>query len=243
MLLPLGGGMLALIDISFGNSLLRRLSGNDLKKLGQLEHVHLDLRQTLETANNASEHVYFIEDGLASVVSSDAAGAATEIGIIGREGMTGLGLVYGDRQSPFETFMQIEGAATRCQTAAVRDLLTTSETARSLFAAYARAFSIQVATTAVANGRSKLEERLARWLLMVGDRVGPHFHITHEFMAVMLAVRRSGVTLAVQSLEGRGLIKASRGTINIVDRTGLIQISNGAYGLAEREYGRLVGEF
>jgi hypothetical protein len=76
---------------------------------------------------------------------------------------------------------------------------------------------------------------------MVGDRAGNRFPITHEFISLMLAVRRSGVTLAVQILEGKGLIRAGRGAIEIIDRDGLIEGANGAYGLAEREYERLLG--
>jgi len=112
---------------------------------------------------------------------------------------------------------------------------------RRAFLRYARAFSIQVATTALANGRARLDERLARWLLMVQDRSGTTFPITHEFISVMLGVRRPGVTLAIQILEGNGLIEARRGVVTIVDRDGLIKLSNGAYGVAEKHYERLLG--
>lgn len=224
------------------NLLLGRLSRTDLELLGPLEHVSLGLRQVIEVADAPNEFAYFIEDGIASMVFELASKGVTEIGIIGREGMTGLGVVYGDPQTPFETFMQIEGSAMRCRVADLQHAMRESVAVRELLTAYARAFSVQIASTAVANGRAKLEERLARWLLMVSDRVGPTFHITHEFIAVMLAVRRSGVTLAVQSLEGQALIRARRGAIHIVDRPGLIATANGTYGLAEREYERLLGE-
>jgi CRP-like cAMP-binding protein len=223
------------------NWLLRRLSASDRERLGSLERVDLALRKTLEAANEPVEFVYFLEDGLASVVSDNAAGTI-EVGVIGVEGMTGLGLASGDMQSPFETFMQIEGMAMRCTSVDLVRAMAESEALRALVGKYARAFAIQVATTAIANGRSKLEERLARWLLMVSDRAGAHFHITHEFVAVMLGVRRSGVTLAIQSLEGRGLIRASRGGIHIADRDGMIGMAQHSYGLAEREYQRLLGE-
>lgn len=223
------------------NSLLRRFSPGDVGRLGALDRITLGLRQMLQPANQPGEYIYFIEDGLASVVLEATAGGATEIGIIGREGMTGIGVFYGDIRSPFDTFMQIEGAALRCETSRLQEAMAHSEAVRSVVAGYARAYSIQVASTAVANGRAKLEERLARWLLMVSDRMGATFRITHEFMAVMLAVRRSGVTLGIQSLEGRSLIRAGRGAIRIIDRTGLIDASKGAYGLPEREYQRLLG--
>jgi CRP-like cAMP-binding protein len=137
--------------------------------------------------------------------------------------------------------MQSEGSAYRFNFETVSRAIDERAPLRRLMLRYARSFTIQVAATALANGRSKLDERLCRWLLMVSDRVGPRFPITHEFIALMLAVRRSGVTLALQILEGEGLIRAGRGIITIIDRDGLIEGSNGAYGFAEREYERLMG--
>ena len=221
------------------NAILKRLPADDLDRLGSLERVTLELRESLELANTPNEFVYFFEDGVASVVWENSTAGATEIGLIGVEGMTGLGILYGDAQGPFETFMQVEGAAMRCERRKLEELWSTSATLRTAVARYARAFSIQVAATAVINGRYKLEERLARWLLMVGDRAGAKFSITHEFIAVMLAVRRPGVTLALQSLEGLHLIRASRGIVEIIDRAGLLAFADGAYGLPEREYARL----
>lgn len=101
-------------QIPIQNRLLLSLSQDELAVLGPRERVSLRLRQSLEVANAPIQFVYFLEDGLASVVSEISEKNATEIGIIGREGVTGLGLVYGDTQSPFETFMQIEGSALRC---------------------------------------------------------------------------------------------------------------------------------
>jgi hypothetical protein len=105
-----------------------------------------------------------------------------------------------------------------------------------------RAFAIQVAFTALANGRAKLEERLARWLLMVHDRVvGDRIVLTHEYMAVMLGVRRPGVTVALHILEGKGAIRSHRGEVVIKDREGLAAEAGGGYGQPETEYARLLG--
>ena len=96
--------------------------------------------------------------------------------------------------------------------------------------AYVHSFMMQTTQTALANGRSKIEERLARWLLMANDRVdGNELPLTHEFLAVMLGVRRSGVTVALQELERKGLIAHRRSVITIVDREGLEHSSNGTY--------------
>jgi hypothetical protein len=107
---------------------------------------------------------------------------------------------------------------------------------------YAQSLHIQTGYTALVNARSKLEERLARWLLMCEDRsAGSKVAMTHEFLSVMLGVRRPGVTVAIQLLEGRGLIRAQRGEIVIRDRQGLILCADGGYGEAEAEYQRLIG--
>lgn len=207
--------------------------------LGPLEHVELAVRQTLEPADTRIEFVYFIEEGVASVVAQTSGQREIEVGLIGPEGMTGISLLTSDDQSPFETFIQVEGTGYRLAADRLVQAIASSEELRAVLVRYARVFYLQVAATSVSNGNSKLEERLARWLLMVGDRAGASFHITHAFLATMLAVRRSGVTLSLQVLEGRGLIRSGRGTVTILDRAGLIDASNGAYGLAEREEVRL----
>ena len=224
------------------NSILRRLPEYEIAHLGSLERVPLPLRLSLEVADAPIEYVYFIEDGMASVVSTIGPSGTTEIGLVGSEGMTGVGLAYGDMQGPFDTFMQVGGSGLRCPTSAFRELYEVSPTLRQSIGLYARAFSIQTAMTAVVNGRYKLQQRLARWLLMVSDRVGPVVNLTHEFLAVMLAVRRSGVTLAIQEMEGNRAIRATRGAIHIVDRDLLLAMAGDAYGLPEREYNRLLGD-
>jgi CRP-like cAMP-binding protein len=226
---------------NFENRLLRLMAEDDLASLGEPVPVSLELRQPLDEAGGeAMPYVYFFESGIASVVADRAGKMGVELGIVGHEGMIGLGVTYGELHGTFNSFMQVEGRAYRFDAGQVMAAIEERPQLRRLLLRYAASFSIQVATTAIANGQSRLEERLCRWLLMVSDRVGAHFHITHEFISMMLAVRRSGVTLAVQILEGKGLIRAGRATIEIIDRKGLIEGANGAYGLAEREYARLV---
>ena len=102
---------------------------------------------------------------------------------------------------------------------------------------------MQVSHTAMINARSRIEERLARWLLAAHDRLdGDDLPLTHEFLATMLGVRRPGVTVALHDLEQRGLVQPRRGLVTIVDREGLEKAANGAYGTGEAELGRLLGE-
>jgi CRP-like cAMP-binding protein len=223
----------------FKNQLLRRLSVRDRAMLGSLERIDLRLRQSLETADADIDFVYFIDEGFASVVADAAGNDPIEIGLIGSEGMTGSALLLGDTRSPFDTFIQGEGNAHRIDAAQLRNAFAASPAMRAILLRYLRSFLTQVASTAASNGRASISERLGRWLLMVEDRLGSTFPITHEFLGIMLAVQRPGVTLALQSLEGAGLIHTTRGSVEIIDRTALIASTKGAYGVAEREYLRL----
>jgi CRP-like cAMP-binding protein len=226
--------------LPYTNRLLKLLSPAALDALGPLERITLPMRKRIG-GTELSDEVYFMEDGVASVVADIDSKMAVELGIIGNEGLIGLNLIYGDDADPFIVMMQVDGAALQADAKRVKTAIDTVDEVRSVFLRYARAFSIQVATTALANGRSKLDERLARWLLMVSDRVGTTFPITHEFISIMLGVRRPGVTLAIQILEGKGAIRATRGAVTILDRNGLVGLANGSYGFAEAHYARLLG--
>ena len=222
------------------NLLLSSLSYADSALLRPMTKVDLALNTSIELADTAFDFVYFMESGLASVVEDVTALGAAEVGVIGFEGMSGIAIIFGDTQSSFDTYMQCEGTALRIETMQLRMALHASPTLQARMLLYARAFTIQVATTAFANARASLVERLARWLLMIGDRVGDNLQITHEYLSTMLAVQRTGVTEALQTLERQGIIRNTRGKIQIVDRARLIHASSGSYGQAESEYKRLL---
>ena len=222
------------------NHILRLLSPDDLALLGPFEDVDVGLRDVLEPADTSIEAIYFMQDGFASVVADTSGPDPVEIGLIGAEGMTGLAVALGDTQSPFETYVQGKGSALRADAVQVRVAMGQSEILRSVILRYARSFLTQVASTAAANARSSIESRLARWLLMVEDRMGAGYPMTHDLLSIMLAVHRPGITLALQALESQSLIKVTRGHIEIVDRKGLIMASHGAYGLAESEARRIL---
>jgi CRP-like cAMP-binding protein len=212
------------------NWLLSRLSREDAQLLEpHLTAVDLPVRKQLEARKKKVEHVYFLNTGLASVVANG--GQPIEVGIIGREGMTGLSVVLdGDYTTIHETFMQIGGNGQRMSADKLREAIDASSTLHRALLHYAHAFLIQATQTALANGRSKIEERLARWLLMANDRVdGVELNLTHEFLATMLGVRRSGVTVALQQLERTGLITHKRGIISLLDREALVVAANGTY--------------
>ena len=211
------------------NFVLARLSRDDLALLQpHLESVDLPLRKVLEQANRRIKAVYFPESGFASVVVDS--GKPIEVGLIGREGMTGLSVVFGHDRNANETFMQAAGQGKCIRADNLRGALDKSRTLHGSMLRYAHAFLNQTTRTAVANGRSKIEERLARWLLMAHDRLGsPELPLTHEFLAMMLGCRRPGVTTAIQDLERQGVIVRRRGRIVICNREKLQKLSNGTY--------------
>jgi CRP-like cAMP-binding protein len=225
------------------NQLLSALSADDLALLiPRLERVPLEMSDLLERPNEPIEHVYFPESGIASVIGIDGRKRRIEAGPFGREGMSGTPLVMGTDRSPHETAVQIGGTAQRISADDLRRALERSPALNRYLLLYCQAFSVQTTHTAVANAHAALEPRLARWLLMTQDRSdGGDLPLTHAFIALMLGVRRAGVTVAIQALEGRALIRAHRRLIRIVDREGLQEIADGSYGPSEAEYERLLG--
>jgi CRP-like cAMP-binding protein len=228
---------------TFSNRILSRLSAIDLALLEpHLTAVDLPLRKQLEVPQKPINFIYFIESGYASVVADGTGKRGIEVGLIGREGMTGLAVVMATDRTHHETFMQCAGRGWRIGAQKLRNAMEKSSGLRNRLLHYGHAFLMQTTYTAMANGRGKIEERLARWLLMAHDRVeGDRLPLTHEFLSFMLGVQRPSVTIAVNMLEKDGLIRASRGAITVIDRQGLEKISNGAYGKAEAEFQRLFG--
>ena len=225
------------------NRLLAVLPAVDFARLQpSMELVDLEARQVLEVPRTAITHVHFVESGLVSVVGTTEPDHRIEVGMVGHEGMTGVGVVLGDDLSMNEALVQSTGKAWRIATPALRTAMVASPALTATLLRYVHVFIAQASQTALANGRGKLDERLARWLLMWHDRLrDDNLTITHEFLALLLGVRRQGVTVALHDLEGKGLIKSTRSLIKILDRAGLQRAANGFYGLPEAEYDRTIG--
>jgi CRP-like cAMP-binding protein len=224
------------------NRLLQKLSPGDWQLIGaHLDFAPLKERQILEVPNKPITHVYFIETGVVSVVAVNAEDYRIEVGIVGKEGLTGVPLIMGDSRAQHSTYMQIGGSGLRLPADKFTAALRQSESFARLMLKSAQAFLIQTAHTALANGRAKLEERLARWLLMAHDRLDTaSVPLTHEFLAVMLGVRRAGVTVALHNFERRGLIATRRGELTLVNRAGIEEVAGSFYGIPEAELKRLM---
>ena len=207
---------------------------NDLAR--RLESVELPHRLVLHEAGEPITHVYFVEAGVVSQLALLEGGQEIEVGLIDREGVVGFAVALGGRTSPVEAMVQVPGRALRMTADDLR-----AEMARGgpLPAAVLRSvlsMSIQTTQVAACNVRHGLDERLARWLLMMHDRVREDcMPITHEFIAMMLGVRRAGVTLAVGALEKAGAIERGRGTVTVIDRSRLEAASCECYGTIRRE--------
>lgn len=207
-----------------------------------LEPVTLERRKPLEHPRKPIEHLYFPEHGIASVVTANDPNAQIEIGLIGREGVTGLAVIMGSASTPHSTFVQAPGDALRIAVKQFLGACEQSETLRTPLLRYAHVFMVQTANTAAANAKGTIEARLARWLLMAQDRMDDdNLPLTHEFLAVMLGARRPGVTDALHELAKNDLIRKDRGIIVVVDRGGLIKRAGKLYGEPEAEYIRQFG--
>ena len=224
------------------NRLLQKIPLEDWDQIGpHLEPVTLKERQVIEVPGKPITHAYFLEIGVVSVVAVDAEDHRIEVGVIGYEGVTGVSLIMGDNRAQHSTYMQIGGSGHRIPQEILCSTLAASESLRALFLKSAQGFMIQTAHTALANGRAKLEQRLARWLLMAHDRLtSDAVPLTHEFLAVMLGVRRAGVTVAIHGFERRGLVTTRRGQLTLVNRHGIEQIAGSFYGTPEAELRRLL---
>ena len=227
----------------YRNRLLNTFAPADLALLRpHLRPVKFEQRQEMEAPELPIRHAYFMDEGIASVVAG-AGSARAEIGMIGREGVTALAVVMGNHKSPHAIFMQSTGSAWSIEADALRRAMAASAGLQGLLLRYAQIFLIQTAETAVANARLKLESRLARWLLMAQDRMErPEIPMTHEFLSVMLGVRRAGISETLAVLEAGKAIHARRGQIVIRDRQILKQRAGNLYGVPEAEYERLIAK-
>lgn len=221
------------------NGLLKTLSQDDATLIRpMLEPVTLAQAQTLFGNYEPISHVYFFESGLSSEVV--VASRSIEVGCIGNEGCSGVPVLMGVESSPHKAFMQVGGDALRIPSADLHELMNDSSTLREHLQKYAHVFMIQIAATALADGRYDVEQRLARWLLMCQDRLGNELPLTHDFLAIMLGVRRPSVTDALHKLEGNLAIKAERGMITVKNRGILLETAGDSYGIPEAEHRRLI---
>ena len=222
------------------NRILASLAPEDAERLRpHLEHVPLALGQVLIERLEPIDHVYFIEAGISSDTAVTAEGEEMEVGIIGPEGVVGVAAVLGVNMTSNRSFIQAPGMAQRIRVEELRRAMDESPALRRLLNRYVHAVLAQTSQTAGCNGRHNLDQRLARWLLMAQDRLGEDLPLTHEFLSVMLGVRRSGVTIALRALAQAGIVEQKRGHLRILDRARLEALSCLCYRVVKAEFDRV----
>jgi CRP-like cAMP-binding protein len=228
-----------------GNSLLSALSQEDYLLLKpRLSWCELERGQILVLPDEPIASAWFPASGLSSIIAVSAESQGIEVGLIGREGLIGLPLLLDCDRTPHRIFMQVAGAGFRIASSDLEEAMNASASLRKHLLRFVQVFNIQITYTALSNTIYTVEERLARWLLMSHDRQnGDEIPLTHDFLALMLGVRRPSVTIALHSLEGLGFIRSTRGLVTIRSRRDLQEFAGAAYGTPEVEYERLIGPF
>jgi len=224
----------------FDNLLLRWLPDEAFALVEpHLVRVPIKVRESVIRSNHPVLHVWFPAHSQFSVLCKVAQSEPIEVGMIGWEGMTPLPV---EGRLQFENICQVAGDAYRVEAAILRDLILSHQDFTKLYMRYGAYAHSQTCFTALSHGSFTVEKRLARWLLMVDDRLecGP-ISLAQEFFSWMLAVRRAGVSEAIKALRDSGCIETTRGEVRIIDRAGLIELASGSYGPAEDEYERLLG--
>jgi CRP-like cAMP-binding protein len=225
-----------------GNRLLDGLPREEFAKLlPHLEEVSLPVREGLLAPNKPIELVHFMTKGIASVVAPLEDGAMVELAVIGNEGMTAIAVILGAVSSPHECFVQVAGSALRMDARTLVEEVNRSPGIREPLLRFAQAVSVHTAQTAACNARHTLEERLARWLLLARDRLQTdQLPLTQEFLSMMLAVRRSGVTVAAGTLQRAGIVRYRHGRITVLDVEALEAAACECYRLVREETARLL---
>ena len=225
------------------NRILSKLQPEEYERLTpHLEPVTLSPGNVLYYPQDPVTHVYFLNRGTVSIVSTFEDGGGVEVGVVGNEGIFGVNVVLGSVNTPHEAMVQIPGDAFRIPTKVIKEEFKKSGQLQDLLLRYTQAFIIQISQTAACNKAHPIGGKLARWLLMCHDRaMTDELELTHEFIAIMLGTRRAGVTESAGKLQNEGVIKYKRGHITIVDRKGLEAISCDCYAIVKREFDRLLG--
>lgn len=225
------------------NGLLAALPAGEFERLTPLlQVIDVPLRHQVYRPREPITDVYFPLSAVFSMVALSGDRVVVEVGTIGFEGMVGLPLFLGAGASPNAAFCQIAGEAARMSSADLADFLAVDGALHRLLHRYTQSIMIQLAQNVVCNTLHPVEQRMSRWLLMSADRVrAGTFHLTQEFLAQMLGVRRATVSETAGKLQADGLIRYSRGVLTITDRQRLEEAACECYGVLRREFDPLSG--
>lgn len=219
------------------NRLLAALPKKDYQALvPHIEEIPLVFEEILYRPNGLISDIYFPNSGIVSLLAADNERSSLEVGLVGREGVVGLGVFMGVSSSLNRAVVQGAGSAMKMKATAFRKASNHGGPLQRILQRYTHSVLTQITQSAVCNQFHSVDARLARWLLMTHDRIGAdEFQITQEFLSNMLGVRREGVSRAAGHLQKRGLIRYGRGHLNVLDRAGLEATSCGCYEIIKNE--------
>lgn len=222
------------------NRLLACLPPDAFERLRpHLSRVILNRHQILQEPNRSSDYAYFIERGVAFLFARTQRDGPVEVGMIGRFGLVGWSIVLGTMRSPYRCLMHIEGEALRIEAEELRRAIDEHRELQQKLLTFIQGLLVQSTQTILCNARHEIKERVSRWLLLARDRLDDDaVPITHDLLAMMLGVRRAGISTALTGLEDAGTIHRSRGAVQIVDRAALEQRACECYRIIAAEYDR-----
>jgi CRP-like cAMP-binding protein len=225
------------------NRILASLPAGEMERLlPHLKLVTLDYKQVLYEPHKAIRYSYFPEDSIISMVTTVIDKTVVEVGLAGREGMVCVATFLGANSQPHQGIVQVGGRAMRMKAGVLQEEFKRGGKLQDLLLRYTQAHLVQIAQTSVCNRLHALEARLCRWLLMIHNRVdGDEFLLTQDIISMMLGAQRTGITDAAGGLQKKGIIRYSRGRIEVLDRRELEETSCECYWIVREEYERLIG--
>ena len=224
------------------NTLLSVLPASSLALLdAHIEPVDCDLHRVLANTGETMKFVYFPTGGCVSMIRRLVDGRAAEVGLVGREGMVGLPVLMGNDVSYVEALIQASGIMLRIPADAFRRICREDPSLQQHLLRYALAFQNLTTQSAVCNSNHALEQRAARWLLMMHDRAdGDEFPMTQEFLSMMLAVHRPAVNITARLFQQTGLISYGNGRLRVIDRPGLEASACECYAAVQEQFHQLL---
>jgi CRP-like cAMP-binding protein len=226
------------------NRLLLSLPKASLKALRPaLELGSMARSETINRADSAIEHLYFVNRGLISLVKTMRDGRTVEIGVVGIEGISNTRVLFGMNKAALESVVQVPGSAFRIRREALRQAMADDQVLRETLDKYSHFSVLALAQTAACNRLHHLEERCCRWLLIAHDSArSDTFQLTQEFLAMMLGVQRARISVTASSMQKAGLIEYRHGQVTIANRARLHETACECYDAMRAEYDKLFGK-
>lgn len=226
------------------NAILRGFHGEGLTRaLKDAAIVHLKLRDMIYASEETIRDVYFPIDAVLSVVTRMKEGGIIEVGTVGREGCSAIPLLMGAGATANDCYCQVPGTAVKLDAKRFHELRVTDVSFRARLDRYLQGYVNFLGQLAGCNRLHSVYERCSRWLLLTHDRVGRNnIALTHEYLAMMLGSRRSGVSIALSTLRRAGYISYTKGSITVVDRQGLEDTTCECYAVARAQFGSALRE-